>query len=68
MPNEDRLFLAADWLESYEDAPDEDTAAGMSEVAAYLRHIATQRQIRDVARQNGIPVARLRDKLYKVQS
>ena len=60
-PTADDLRLAAEWCESYEDAPDEDTQARMQLVAEWLREQAAGRVkaafVRKAASE-GVPRAR----------
>ena len=65
-----RLFalrLAAEWLRQYDDEHDggEDTAR-CAAVADWLDAQADQKQVRDAAREAGLPTAALRRKLREV--
>ena len=52
------LHLAADWLDAYEDGREESPA--IARVAAWLRKEAETRYVREVAREQGKPMAEMR--------
>lgn len=62
-PSPDQMRRAADWLRSYEDAPDEDTSNELEVVAAWLLSKASEKEIRDIARRGGVGVKLLRERL-----
>lgn len=60
-PSTDDLRFAAEWLRQYDDSHDggEQTAAA-ERVAQWLCDQADARDLRDAAREHGMPVGRLR--------
>lgn len=67
-PSPDDLRFAADWLRCYDDEHDGggDTRR-MEAVAAWLDARADAREVRAVARESGVPVAKLREKLREIE-
>jgi hypothetical protein len=63
-PDSDDLRFAAEWLRAYDDthAGGEQTAVAMR-IALWLDEQADAKDLRDVAVQYGVPVAKLRAKL-----
>lgn len=66
-PEPDALRFAAEWLRQYDDSHDggEQTAIAAS-VAEWLDERADAADLRDVAKRNGLPVAKLRTKLAEI--
>lgn len=66
------LHIAADWLDTYEDAPDGDEAAGCQRVAAFLRAEADRRDreasVRAIAREKGVPAKAVRRALAQLST
>lgn len=65
-PSPDALRFAAEWLRAYDDTHDggEQTATAAA-VAAWLDAQADAKEIRDVAKANGVPTAKLREFVAK---
>ncbi len=63
-PPPDDLRFAADWLRQYDDEHDggEDTAR-CARIADWLDEQAIAKDLRDAAREHGLPVGKLRSKL-----
>jgi acetyl/propionyl-CoA carboxylase alpha subunit len=63
-PSPDALRLAAEWLRQYDDTHDggEQTAQAAA-VADWLDAQADAKELRDAAREHGVPVAALRKRL-----
>lgn len=67
-PNADDLRFAAEWLRQYDDTPDGGAQTAIAEaVAAWLDDQASASELRSVARENGVPVGKLRQKLRRMQ-
>jgi hypothetical protein len=65
-PDSDALRFAAEWLRQYDDSHDGGEGTATAEaVAKWLDRMAMGKDIRDVARQHGVPTAALRAKLAK---
>lgn len=63
-PVADDLRFAAEWLRMYDDSHDGGAQSAVAEeVATWLEEQADLKQLRDVARENGVPVEKLRKKL-----
>ena len=63
-PSADDLRAAAIWLDANEGDPDE--SEPLQRVARWLEQQADAKDLRDVARDNRVPVARLRAALSKL--
>lgn len=65
-PTPDALRFAAEWLRQYDDSHDggEQTAKA-ARVADWLDAQADAKELRDAAREHGVPVAGLRRRLAK---
>lgn len=59
-PSADDMRLAAEWLGEYEDSPEGDAC---KRVAAWLNEQAEAKELRDAAREHGVPVGALRRKI-----
>lgn len=68
-PNTDDLRFAAEWLRSYDDEHDGGEQTKVAEaVAAWLDAQADAKELRDAAREHGVPVAGLRKRLASIPS
>jgi arsenate reductase-like glutaredoxin family protein len=59
-PSADDMRLAASWLDEYEDSPEGDAC---KRVAEWLAEQADAKELRDAAREHGVPVKALRKKI-----
>jgi hypothetical protein len=59
-PSSDDMRLAAEWLGEYEDSAEGDAC---KRVAAWLSEQADAKDLRDAAREHGVPVGALRKKI-----
>jgi hypothetical protein len=59
MPKPDDLRFAADWLRFYDDGGGKDTARAHA-VADWLDSQAESAELREAAKEHGVPVAKLR--------
>lgn len=65
-PNPDALRFAAEWLRQYDDSHDGGEQTALAEVVAeWLDAQAEAKELRDAAREHGIPVGALRKSLAK---
>lgn len=62
MPSADDLFLAAQWLDVYEDAEDVEACR---RVAEWLKNQSAAKELRDAGRAAGVPVERARAAINK---
>lgn len=66
-PTADDLRFAAEWLRQYDDTHDGGEQTAIAElVAAWLDEQANQKQLREVAREAGVPVSKLRNKMAEI--
>jgi hypothetical protein len=66
-PGPDALRFAAEWLRQYDDSHDGGTqTATAASVAEWLDAQADAKEIRDLARQHGVPAGKLRAKLSAI--
>lgn len=66
-PGPDDLRFAAEWMRQYDDSHDggEQSAIAVS-VAKWLDAQAQAKELRDVAKEHGVPVGKLRKKLAAI--
>lgn len=65
-PDPDDLRFAAEWLRAYDDEHDGGEQSAIAEkVAAWLDSQADAKELRDTAREHGVPVAGLRKYLAR---
>jgi hypothetical protein len=63
-PASDDLRFAAEWLRQYDDSHDGGEQSAIAEaVAEWLDAQATAKDVRDLAREHGVPTGKLREKL-----
>lgn len=68
-PAPDDLRFAAEWLRAYDDEHDGgEQSAVAAKVAEWLDAQADAKELRAVAREHGVPVAGLRERLAKATS
>jgi hypothetical protein len=66
-PNSDDLRFAAEWLRAYDDEHDGgEQSAIATKVAGWLDAQANAKDLRDAAREHGVPVSGLRKRLANV--
>jgi hypothetical protein len=69
MPDQDALRFAAEWLRQYDDTHDGGTdTARAAGVADWLEAQAQAKDIREAAREVGVPAAKFRAKLREVMT
>ena len=63
-PSPDNLRFAAEWLRAYDDTHDGGAGtADAARVAEWLDSLAQAKEVRDLARTHGVPIAALRKRL-----